>query len=147
MTHTLIIPEVLGVFLLAFRDLFTEPSYRYFSSFIIGYGVLETKRYVSNIILTSAIGRHWTNFYRFLRQYKWSKEEVCKRLFEIIVGNLKVERDKDGRFRVYGVIDDTYAVKCGKMIYGVSWFVRKLKNMHKKIFGNCFVCFGLLFQR
>lgn len=146
MTYTLIIPEVLGVFLSVFKDLFTEPSYRYFCSFIVGLGILETKRCVSNIILSSPIEKHWTNFYRFLRQYKWSKEEVSRRLLELIVRILKVERDEDGRIRVYGVTDDTYTVKCGKKIFGVSWFVRKLKNMPKKMFGNCFVCFGILFQ-
>lgn len=146
MIYTLITPEALGTFLVFFKDLFTAPSYRYFCSFIMSLMVLDTKRCVTNIILTSRIGKHWTNFYRFLREYKWSPQQVSQRLLELLIWNLKPERDNDGRIRIYGVVDDTHAIKCGKKIYGVSWFSRKLKNMTKKIFGNCFVCFGLLFQ-
>lgn len=146
MIYTLITPEVLETFLLFFRDLFTAPSYRYFCSFIMGLMVLETKRCVTNIILTSRINKHWTNFYRFLQKYKWSPQQVSQRLLNLIIWNIKPERDKDGRLRIYGVVDDTHTLKSGKKIYGVCWFARKLKNATKKIFGNCFVCFGLLFQ-
>lgn len=146
MVYTLITPEVVGTFLLSFRDLFTAPSYRYFCSFIIGLMVLETKHCVTNIILTSNIDKHWTNFYRFLSRYKWLTQQVSQRLLELIIFNIKPEIDEDGRIRIYAVIDDAHTIKCSKKIYGVSWFARKLKNIPKKVFGNCFVCFGLLFQ-
>lgn len=100
MVYTLITPEVVGTFLLSFRDLFTAPSYRYFCSFIIGLMVLETKHCVTNIILTSNIDKHWTNFYRFLSKYKWSIQQVSQRLLELIIFNIKPEIDEDGRIRI-----------------------------------------------
>jgi hypothetical protein len=58
MIYTLITPEALGTFLVFFKDLFTAPSYSYFCSFIMSLMVLDTKRCVTNIILTSRIDKH-----------------------------------------------------------------------------------------
>jgi hypothetical protein len=67
--YKIIIPDIISNLLLRFKDLFTAPSFECFCSFILGFMVLESKRYVTNIILSNNTIKHWTNFYRFLKSY------------------------------------------------------------------------------
>lgn len=131
--YKIILPNIISNLLWRFRDLFTAPSFEYFCAFVLGFMILESKRCVTNIILSSNIKKHWTNFYRFLKSYKWSKEKISQRLFELFFCVIKPEREKEGRLNLYGVVDDTYSIKCGEKIYGTSFFVRKLKNSLKKL--------------
>ncbi len=148
-THTMINiiePTEILFLLLSFQNLFTAPSFEYFCHFVLSFMGLEKEGFVTNVYLSSSSKKHWTNYHRFLSRYQWTAIEVSKKLFWLILKIIIPLADGE-RLEIIGALDDTYTEKHGSKIYGVSWYHKPHNNKRgNKIWANCWVCFGLLFQ-
>jgi hypothetical protein len=135
------------IFLLSwFQNLFTAPSFGYFCCFIQSLMGLEKEGFVTNVYLSSNSKTHWTNFHRFLSRYQWSTVEVSRRLLWLLLKVLKLANECE-RLELIGALDDTPIEKHGPKFFGVGWHHKPHNNKkEKRIWANCWVCFGLLFQ-
>jgi len=103
-----------------FSESFSKPSFKLFSSFIIGFIQLGKEAHTSSMVQSlthSSLEKSLSSFTRFLGQNVWEMEEV-------------VEIALDHFFRMLGIkaysvlffiIDDTLTPKTGKKIPGCSW--------------------------
>ncbi len=139
-------PTEILFLLLNFQNLFTAPSFEYFCHFILSFMGLDKEGFVTNVYLSSSSKKHWTNYHRFLSHYQWTAIEVSKKLFWLLLKTIKPVADGE-RLEIIGALDDTYTEKHGSKFYGVSWYHKPHNNKKgNKIWANCWVCFGLLFQ-
>jgi hypothetical protein len=107
---------------------------------------LEKEGFVTNVYLSSNSKKHWTNFHRFLSHYRWSTIEVSRRLLWLLLKVLKLANEGE-QLEIIGALDDTPIEKHGSKFFGVGWHHKPHNNKkEKRIWANCWVCFGLLFQ-
>jgi hypothetical protein len=148
-THTMmniIEPTDILFLLISFQNLFTAPSFEYFCHFVLSFMGLEKEGFVTNVYLSSISRKHWTNYHRFLSRYRWTAIEVSKKLVWLILKIIKPVADGE-RLEIIGALDDTYTEKHGSKFFGVGWHHKPYNNKKgNKIWANCWVCFGLLFQ-
>jgi hypothetical protein len=126
------------VLLEPFRDLFTQAGYRYFCAFVLVFAHLERRLWVTQVILAGLVdGRHFTSFYRFLREAKWSVTAVRQRLWAPCRA-----RCVDAAGRVFVAADDTVAAKRGGKFDGLGWHHDPMNRQHPRhlTHGHCFVC-------
>lgn len=133
------------VLLEPFRDLFSKAGYRYFCAFVLVFAHLERRLWVTQVILSGLIeGRHFTSFYRFLREGEWSVAAVRQKLWEQC---RDLCADEDGRVFLAG--DDTVAAKRGEKFDGLGWHHDPMNRQHPKklTHGHCFVCLAGLAEQ
>jgi hypothetical protein len=121
-----------------FRDLFTPAGFRYFGAFVLVFAHLERRLWVTQVILASLVeGRHFTSFYRFLREGRWSVAAVRQKLWALCR-----DRCADGAGRVFVAADDTVAAKRGEQFDGLGWHHDPMNRQHPRhlTHGHCFVC-------
>jgi DDE superfamily endonuclease len=124
------------VLLEPFRPLFTQPGYRYFCAFVLVLAHLDRHLWVTQVILAGLVDRHFTSFYRFLREGVWSLAAVRKQVWSLCrphclgVGG-----------RCFAVVDDTVSPKVGKRFFGLGWHHDPMNRQHPKKLshGHCFV--------
>src|SRR5579859_3793990 len=68
------------VLLEPFQSLFTKPGFRYFRVFVFVFAHLDGRLWVTQVILSNLLGRHFTNFYRFLGSPAFSPEAVARQV-------------------------------------------------------------------
>ena len=98
-----------NVLLEPFQSLFTKPGFRYFCAFVRVFAHLDGRLWVTSVVLSGLLERHWTNFYRFLRSGAWGIAEVSRQVFALCLPVCKDEAE-----RVFVAIDDTVCRKHGK---------------------------------
>jgi DDE superfamily endonuclease len=121
-----------------FRSLFTPAGFRYFRAFVLVFAHLERRLWVTQVILARLVeGRHFTSFYRFLRDGKWWVAAVRQKLWALCR-----DRCADEAGRVFMAGDDTVAKKWGKQFEGLGWHHDPMNRQHPKhlTHGHCFVC-------
>lgn len=132
------------VLLEPFRPLFTKPGYRYFCAFVLVLAHLDRRLWVTQVILSRLIDRHFTSFYRFLREGAWSLVAVrqqlwllCRPLCQAVAA------------RCFVVVDDTVCPKFGKGFFGLGWHHDPMNRQHPKKLshGHCFVCLAGLAEQ
>lgn len=132
------------VLLEPFRPLFTTRGYRYFCAFVLAFAHLDRRLWVTTVILEGWVERHFTSFYRFLREGAWSVAQVRKTLWEVCW-----ERCRGEGHRVFVGVDDTVAAKSGRKFFGLGWHHDPMNRQHPKqlTHGHCFVCLAGLAEQ
>jgi DDE superfamily endonuclease len=132
------------VLLEPFRPLFTQPGYRYFCAFVRVLAHLDRRLWVTQVILSGQIDRHFTSFYRFLREGAWSLTAVRHQLWTLCRQHCQ---GVGGRWFV--VVDDTVCPKWGKQFFGLGWHYDPMNRQHPKKLshGHCFVCLAGLAEQ
>ena len=102
-------PPEWTVLLAPFESLFTKPGYRYFCAFVLVFAHLDQRLWVTQVVLSGLIERHYTSFYRFLKEGAWSIQAVRQRMW-----NLCLARCTDASGRLFAALDDTVAAKSGQ---------------------------------
>ncbi len=132
------------VLLVPFQSLFTKPGFRYFRIFVWVFAHLDGRLWVTQVILSDLLARHYTNFYRFLQSPAWSLGVVRQKVFALCQ---QVALEPGGR--VFVAIDDTVARKAGKHFDSAGWHHDPMNKQHKKSlsYGHCFVCLAVLAEQ
>lgn len=124
-----------------FASCFTRPGYRYFCAFVLVFAHLDHRLWVTQVVLSGLVDRHFTSFYRFLREGAWKTEEVAERLWQqcrsVCAG---------AGHRVFIAVDDTVCKKTGERFFGLGTHHDPMNTDHDKRLsqGHCFVCLAVL---
>jgi len=132
------------VLLEPFRPLFTQPGYRYFCAFVRVLAHLDRRLWVTQVILSRLIDRHFTSFYRFLREGAWSLVAVRQQLWTLCRPLCQVVGS-----RCFVTVDDTVCPKFGRRFFGLGWHHDPINRQHPKKLshGHCFVCLAGLAEQ
>lgn len=127
----------------AFRSLFTQPGLRHFCAFVLVLAHTDGRLWVSSVVLSGLLDRHFSRLYAFLKEGAWSVAAVRQRLYEHC---LAVCVDEDGR--LLEAVDDTVCAKSGRKFEGLGILHDPMNRQHPKHLsrGHCFVCLALLGQ-
>jgi hypothetical protein len=131
------------VLLAPFQSLFSAPGFRYFGVFVRVLAHLDRRLWVTQVVLSGLLTRHWTNFYRFLRSSAWSTQEVTNVLYrqcldKVIVGG-----------RVLLGLDATVCAKSGAHFEALGIHHDPMNKQHPRHLsrGHCFVCLAVLAEQ
>ncbi len=127
-----------------FSDAFSRPSFRIFSSFIVGFIQLGKEAHTSSMVQSlsrSSLFRSLSSFTRFLGKNTWAKEQLVEIALRRFFDTLRIK----ARCVVFLIIDDTIAQKSGKKIPGCSWHKDHAHNM-ANVFGHQWVLSALLYK-
>jgi len=129
------------VLLEPFESLFTRPGYRYFCAFVLVFAHIDQRLWVTQVVLSGLVHRHFTSFYRFLREGAWSSEAVAQRVWSLCWRHCIAEGG-----RLFAAIDDTVAAKLGKHFEGLGLHHDPMNRQHPKRLshGHCFVALAAL---
>jgi hypothetical protein len=142
----LIPPPELYSLLVWFAPCFTAPSIAHFVSFVVCLMANLARGTSTTVYRTSPRASHWTNYSRFLSQYRWSVQALSARLLELLLDHCDLRRDDQGRRRLCVVIDETIVEKTSRRMFGVAW----QRNTHgswchgSHILGHYWLMVGLL---
>ncbi len=131
------------VLLQPFQSLFTKAGFRYFRVFVFVFAHLDGRLWVTKVILSNLLGRHFTNFYRFLESKTWTTQKVAQKLWTLCQPCAKQEK------RLFLAIDDTVAQKSGRHFDGLGVHHDPMNKHHPKRLsrGHCFVCLAALAEQ
>lgn len=144
----LIPPPQIASLLTAFAPCFTAPSLSYFIDFVTAMIVIPDRLTTTTVCRSRGLRKHWTNYSRFLSRYRWRAEDIAQRLLDLLLSQLPLLRDDQGRRRLCLVIDETIVEKTSRRRYGVAW----QRNTHggwcrgTHILGHYWLCIGVLFS-
>jgi hypothetical protein len=129
------------VLLEPFQSLFTKPGFRYFCVFVRVLAHLDGRLWVTQVVLSGLLCRHWTNFYRFLRSSAWSVQAVTQQMFWLCLPVCQ-----DSARRVFVAVDDTVCGKRGTHFesVGVHYDPMNQDSQRHLSRGHCWVCLALL---
>ncbi len=126
-----------------FESLFTKPGYRYFCAFVFVFAHIDQRLWVTQVVLSQLVDRHFTSFYRFLREGVWSVEALRQQMWLLCLS-----RCVEGG-RLFAALDDTVAAKWGKHFEALGVHHDPMNRQHPKRLsrGHCFVCLAALAQQ
>lgn len=132
------------VLLAPFESCFTRPGYRYFCAFVKAFAHLDGRLFVTQVILSGYVGRHFTSYYRFLGEGVWSIEGVVFVLWKLVCAACITPTG-----HLFVAIDDTVCRKRGPKFFGVGFHHDPMNRDHPKKLsrGHCFVCLAALGQQ
>ena len=116
-----------------FSEVFSRPSFKLFSSFIIGFIQLGKEAHTSSMVQSlsfSFLHRSLSSFTRFLGQNVWAMEEVAQTALEQFFHTLQIKAHSV----LFLVVDDTIIQKSGKKIPGCAWHRDHAKKAY--VFGH-----------
>ena len=110
----------------------------------MAFAHLDGRLWVTQVILSQMLARHFTNFYRFLESKAWSPAEVARQVWK----HCQPYALQEGQ-RVFAAIDDTVAQKSGKHFDSLGVHHDPMNKQHPKGLsrGHCFVCLAVLAQQ
>ena len=131
------------VLLEPFQSLFTKAGFRYFRVFVFVFAHLDGRLWVTKVILSHLLRRHFTNFYRFLQSKTWSTQKVARQLWK------RCQPCAQKHKRLFLAIDDTVAQKTGRHFDGLGVHHDPMNKQHPKALsrGHCFVCLAALAEQ
>ena len=135
------------VLLAPFESLFTRPGYRYFCAFVLVFAHIDRRLWVTQVVLCGLpelLNRHFTSYYRFLREGAWSLQAVRQQMWKLCLS-----RCTDARGRLFAAIDDTVTAKSGKHFEALGVHHDPMNRQHPRRLspGHCFVCVAALGQQ
>jgi hypothetical protein len=126
-----------------FSETFSRPSFKIFSSFVIGFIQLGKEAHTSSMVQSlsfSFLHRSLSSFTRFLGQNIWAMEEVAKIALEQFFHTLRIKT----HCVLFFIVDDTITQKSGKKIPGCGWHRDHAQKGY--VFGHQWVLFALLYK-
>lgn len=126
-----------------FSEVFSRPSFKIFSSFIIGFIQLGKETHTSSMVQSlsfSFLHRSLSSFTRFLGQNVWAVEEVAETALEQFFHTLRIKAHSV----LFLIVDDTICQKSGKKIPGCAWHRDHAQKAY--VFGHQWVLFALLYK-
>jgi hypothetical protein len=132
------------VLLQPFQSLFSKPGFRYFRAFVVAFAHIDGRLWVTQVILSKLLARHYTNFYRFLQSKAWSPTQVAQQVWKLCWPYALQEGQ-----RLFASIDDTVAQKSGKHFDSLGVHHDPMNKQHPRGLsrGHCFVCLAALAQQ
>jgi SRSO17 transposase len=127
-----------------FSGAFSRPSFKLFSSFIVGFIQLGKEVHTSSMVKTlsaSFLEKSLSSFTRFLGKNRWEIDEVLDLAMQRFFQTLRIK----ARRPLFLILDDTIQEKTGKKIPGCSWHKDHAHNM-ANVFGHQWVVAGLLWK-
>lgn len=127
-----------------FSEAFSRPSFKIFSSFIIGFIQLGKEIHTSSMVhsLTgSCLHRSLSSFIRFLGKNVWAVEEVAEIALQQFFHTLRIKVNEV----LFLIVDDTIVKKTGKKMPGCAWHKDHAHNM-ANVFGHQWVLSALLYK-
>lgn len=127
-----------------FSKSFSRPSFKIFSSFIIGFIQLGKEVHTSSMVQSLAhsfLRRSLSSFTRFLGQSLWTVEEVTETALDQFFQTLRIT----ARDVLFLIVDDSLVKKTGKKIPGCGWHKDHAQNM-ANVFGHQWVLSALLYK-
>lgn len=105
-----------------FSPIFTKPAFKYFKEFIIGFTTIVNIKGITDIIKASQLECHFSNFYDFLKRYRWDIDMFIQYLANWIFQHI-YSQPPDGEFiQIPLVIDDTGVSKeHARHMFGLCW--------------------------
>ena len=124
-----------------FSGVFSRPSFKLFSSFVIGFIRLGKETHTSTMVQSlsfSFLHRSVSSFTRFLGQNVWAMEKVAETALYKFFHTLRINPQSV----LFFIVDDTIAEKTGKKISGCAWHRDHTRNAY--VFGHQWVLSALL---
>ena len=128
-----------------FREAFSSPSFKLFSSFIVGFIQLGKEGHTSSMVQSLArsfLSRSLSSFTRFLGKNSWTMDEVLATALHKFFHTLKIQ----ARSVVFLLLDDTIIKKTGKKIPGCAWYKDHAQNL-ANVFGHQWVLAALFYKQ
>jgi SRSO17 transposase len=128
-----------------FQEAFSSPSFKLFSSFIVGFIQLGKEGHTSSMVQSLArsfLSRSLSSFTRFLGKNAWAVDEVLAMALHNFFHTLKIQ----ARSVVFLLLDDTIITKTGKKIPGCGWYKDHAQNL-ANVFGHQWVLAALLYKQ
>jgi SRSO17 transposase len=128
-----------------FQEAFSSPSFKLFSSFILGFIQLGKEGHTSSMVQSLArsfLSRSLSSFTRFLGKNAWAGDEVLALALQKFFHTLKIQ----ARSIVFLLLDDTIIKKTGKKIPGCGWYKDHAQNL-ADVFGHQWVLAALLYKQ
>ena len=126
-----------------FSEIFSRPSFKIFSSFVIGFIQLGKETHTSSMVQSlsfSFLHRSLSSFTRFLGQNVWALEEVAETALEQFFHTLRIKAHSV----LFVIVDDTICQKSGKKIPGCAWHRDHAQKAY--VFGHQWVLSALLYK-
>ena len=126
-----------------FSTAFSRPSFKLFSSYIIGFIQLGKETHTSSMVQSlsfSFLHRSLSSFTRFLGQNVWAMEEVAETALEQFFYTLRIKAHSV----LFLIVDDTILQKTGKKIPGCAWHRDHAQKAY--VFGHQWVLLALLYK-
>ena len=126
-----------------FSEVFSRPSFKIFSSFIIAFIQLGKEVHTSSMVQSltcSFLHRSLCSFTRFLGKSVWGMEEIAETALYQFFHTLRIKAHSG----LFLVVDDTIAEKTGKKIPGCTWHRDHTQKTY--VFGHQWVLFALLYK-
>ncbi len=128
-----------------FQEAFSSPSFKLFSSFIVGFIQLGKEAHTSSMVQSLArsfFSRSLSSFTRFLGKNAWAMDEILATALHKFFYTLKIK----ARSVVFLLLDDTILKKTGKKIPGCAWYKDHAQNL-ASVFGHQWVLAALLYKK
>jgi hypothetical protein len=126
-----------------FSEVFSRPSFKIFSSFIIGFIQLGKETHTSSMVQSLThpfLHRSLSSFTRFLGNNVWTMEEITKIVLHQFFHTLRIKEHSV----LFLIVDDTLAKKTGKKMPGCAWHKDQAYKPH--VFGHQWVLSALLYR-
>ena len=127
-----------------FSDSFSRPSFKLFTSFLVGFIQLGKEAHTSSMVQSLSLPflhRSLSSFTRFLGQSIWVMEEVVEAALHQFFHTLQIKASSV----LFLIIDDTLVQKTGKKIPGCGWYKDHAQHM-ANVFGHQWVLSALLYK-
>jgi len=128
-----------------FQGAFSSPSFKLFSSFVIGFIQLGKEGHTSSMVRSLArsfLARSLSSFTRFLGKNAWAVDKVLALALQNFFYTFKIQ----ARSIVFLLLDDTIVKKTGKKIPGCGWYKDHAQNL-ANVFGHQWVLAALLYKQ
>lgn len=126
-----------------FSRAFSRPSFKLFSSFVVGFIQLGKESHTSSMVQAlsfSFLHRSLSSFTRFLGQNIWAMDEVAETALEQFFQTLGIKAHSV----LFFIVDDTIIQKTGKQIPGCAWHRDHARKSY--VFGHQWVLSALLYK-
>jgi hypothetical protein len=126
-----------------FSEIFSRPSFKIFSSFVISFIQSGKEAHTSSMVQSLThpfLRRSLSSFTRFLGQNIWAMEEIAQVALSQFFHHLRINTHSV----LFLIVDDTIAKKTGRKMPGCAWHKDGACKPH--VFGHQWVLFALLYK-
>lgn len=135
------IPRELYYWITFLTDCLPIRSVGTFIELLIG-AMLSSSGFITDAYLAVGMTRHWTNYYKWLQEGKWSWLALARQFFRLC---LQVSASDT----VYLAIDDTLTLRSSKKAPGCKYHHQhgNKPNLAKFVLGQCWVSLAMIVKR